>query len=72
MLVQMFSPENTKVVKSADDRKTGAVTSTTLDATQEYLSDLEDRDNQCTIDEARRNSMQDSSGLRPRMFTLSC
>lgn len=49
----MFSPGNIKVVRSADDRKTGDVISTTLDTTQEELSNLEDRSNQCTIDETR-------------------
>lgn len=53
MLVQMFSPENTKVERTADDRKTGDIISTTLDGTQEELSDLKDRSNQCTTDETR-------------------
>lgn len=53
MLVQMFSQENIKVLRSADDRKTGDIISTTLDATQEELSDPEDARNQCTIEETR-------------------
>jgi len=51
MLVQMFSAESIKVVRSADDRKTGDIVSTTLDTTQEELSDLEDMSNQYTTDE---------------------
>lgn len=49
MLVQEFSLESIKVVISADKGRTGVIFSTTLDATQEELDDIEDRSGQCTI-----------------------
>lgn len=58
MLVQKFSQESIKVVISADNRKRGVIFNTTLDATQEKLSDIEDRRNQCTINKFRLNTMQ--------------
>ena len=63
MLVQMFSAESIKVVRSADDRKTGDIVSTTLDTTQEELSDLEDMSNQYTTDETSWNSIQSKTFL---------
>lgn len=53
MLVHMFFPGSIKVVRSADDRKTGDIITCHTDTTQEELSDLEDRSNQCTIVETR-------------------
>lgn len=52
MLVQKFSQESSKVVISADNRR-GDVFSTTLDATQEEFSDIEDMSSQCTINKVR-------------------
>lgn len=53
MLVQKFLQESIKVVIPADNGRAEDIFSTTLDATQEELSDIEDRSSQCTINKFR-------------------
>ncbi|XP_009956082.1 PREDICTED: 3-hydroxymethyl-3-methylglutaryl-CoA lyase, cytoplasmic-like, partial [Leptosomus discolor] len=61
----MFSPENIKVGRSADERKTGDIISTVPDATQEELSDLDDSSNQRTIDETRSDFWSPGGAVTP-------